>query len=80
MRTARTSLTVIVAAFFLALGGTGCATVRRMDDCRGVKVEAGQEPQGPGGRVFIGREFAETAGLMPADFRYSEIFRASWKP
>ncbi len=44
MRTARTSLTVIVAALFLALGGTGCATVRRMDDCRGVKVEAGQEP------------------------------------
>ena len=32
-------------------------------------VEAGQEPQGPGGRVFIGREFAETAGLMPADFK-----------
>ena len=38
----------------------------------GVKARSvveGQQPPGPGHRIFIGAPFAEAAGLMPADFK-----------
>ena len=58
----------------LTKGFSGVADVlcEVLGESVGVKARSvveGQQPPGPGHRIFIGAPFAEAAGLMPADFK-----------